>query len=271
MIIKEEEPYQEIENEPIMDLAGKPEGGEELDGSDEDLLAELENLLSGSPTMSSPKAITCSTTTSDVAIREALHNLELLLENSLESILGDIELQQQLHVSLEFLKQAEVAPNVAKLVESMGSSAEGLFREFALAQKVVEDHIGRLQQKEELMQRVRDARKRKESVKKEKSKCEDETGRLEEEERELDEKIRILVEQKKRVELEKTKWKESMERCDAEKKRLEEEAKVMKAEGKELMSAIGNSKTSYAAALSKQHKLNDKWEGFRTTLADNGE
>lgn len=254
-----------------MDLAGKPEGGEELDGSDEDLLAELENLLSGSPTMSSPKAITCSTTTSDVAIREALHNLELLLENSLESILGDIELQQQLHVSLEFLKQAEVAPNVAKLVESMGSSAEGLFREFALAQKVVEDHIGRLQQKEELMQRVRDARKRKESVKKEESKCEDETGRLEEEERELDEKIRILVEQKKRVELEKTKWKESMERCDAEKKRLEEEAKVMKAEGKELMSAIGNSKTSYAAALSKQHKLNDKWEGFRTTLADNGE
>ncbi|KAL2337936.1 hypothetical protein Fmac_012382 [Flemingia macrophylla] len=35
------------------------------------------------------------------------------------------------------------------------------------------------------------------------------------------------------------------------------------------MLAIENSKALYDAALSKQQKLNEKWEGFRTAFADN--
>jgi peptidoglycan hydrolase CwlO-like protein len=85
----------------------------------------------------------------------------------------------------------------------------------------------------------------------------------------VDEKIRILVEQKKSIELEKTKLKESMERCEGEKKNVEDEAKNMITESKELMSNIKNSKSSYAAALSKQQKLKDKWESFRIDFADN--
>lgn len=40
-------------------------------------------------------------------------------------------------------------------------------------------------------------------------------------------------------------------------------------ESKELMLSIKNSKSSYDAALSKQQKLKDKWEGFRIDFADN--
>ncbi|WJX86414.1 hypothetical protein P8452_68725 [Trifolium repens] len=53
------------------------------DGSDEDPFAELESILLGSPQFS-PK-VTCST--SNVALSEAFHNLECLLEKPLESIL----------------------------------------------------------------------------------------------------------------------------------------------------------------------------------------
>jgi len=256
------EPNQEKENAPIMDLS-KPE-----DGSDEDPFAEVESILLGSPE-SSPKA-TCST--SDVSVREALHKLQCLLENSLESILSDVELQRQLNMSLECIKQAShenVSLNVVRLVQKMTSSIENLFKDFLMTKKVVEDHNNALQQKEKLMQQVIDGKKQKESMKKEKSQFEEEVKRLEEEGEKVDEKIKILVERKKSIELEKTKLKESMERCEGEKKKVEDEAKNMIAESKELMRSIKNSKSSYLASLSKQQKLRDEWEGFRISFADN--
>lgn len=94
LIIKE--PHQWKENEP-MDLT-RPEAEE--DGSDEDPFAELKSILLGSPE-SLPKA---ACLTSDVAIAEALDNLEYLLKNSLGSIHGDVQLQGQLHKSLECIK-----------------------------------------------------------------------------------------------------------------------------------------------------------------------
>jgi DNA repair exonuclease SbcCD ATPase subunit len=239
------------------------------DESDEDPFAELESILMGSPE-SSPKA-TCSTI-DDVAVRESLHNLECLLENSLESILCDIELQQQLHTSLECIKQAtheKVYPNVVKLVQKMTSFIQNLSKNFVMTKNVVDDHINALQKREKLVQLMRDGKKQKKSMMKDKSQFEVEAKRLEEVTEKVDEKIRILVEQKKSIELEKTKLKESMERCEGEKKKLEDEAKNMISESKELMSSIKKSKTSYDAALSKQQKMKDKWEGFRVDFADN--
>lgn len=125
----------------------KPKGQYE---SDEDPLAELESILLGDQ-KSSPREV-CST--SDVAIREALHNLECVLEKSHENILGDIELQWQLQISLQCIEQAsdeKVSPSVAKLVKSTTYSIENLFKNFALTQKVVEDHTSRLQHKEKLV------------------------------------------------------------------------------------------------------------------------
>jgi chromosome segregation ATPase len=252
---------------PIMNLR-KPEGNQE-DGSDEDPFAELDSILLGSPE-TSPKATSCST--SNVAISEALHNLECLLENSLESIICDDELQQQLHVSLEFIKQAtheKVSPNVVKLVQKMTLSVKNLFEDFVMTEKVVEDHFNALQQREKIIQLVRDGKKQMESLQKEKVQFGDKAEHLEEEGEKVDEKIRILVEQKKSIDLEKTKLKESMERCEGEKKKVADEAKNMITESKELMSNIKNSKSSYAAALSKQQKLKDKWESFRIDFADN--
>ncbi|KAI5393434.1 hypothetical protein KIW84_060531 [Lathyrus oleraceus] len=257
---------QKKENAPIMNLT-EPESDQE-DGSDEDPFSELESILVGSPE-SSPKA-TCST--NNDAVREALHNLECVLENSLESIISDVELQRQLHMSLDYIKQAShenVSPNVVKLVQKMTSTIENLFKDFVRTKKVVEDHIDALKQKETLMQRVRDVKKQKESKQKEKSQLENEAKRLKEEGEKVDEEIRILVEQKKSIELEITKLKESMERCEGEKKKVKNEAKNMITESKELMLSIKNSKSSYAAALSKQQKLKDKWEGFRIDFADN--
>ncbi|MCI16666.1 TIR-NBS-LRR resistance protein, partial [Trifolium medium] len=124
------EAEQEKENAPIMNLS-KPEGDQE-DGSDEDPFAELESILLESPE-TSPKATSCFT--SNVAVSEALHNLEGLLENSLESIICDDELQQQLHASLESIKQAtheKVSPNVVRLVQKMTSSIENLFKDFVM-------------------------------------------------------------------------------------------------------------------------------------------
>jgi DNA repair exonuclease SbcCD ATPase subunit len=256
------EPEQEKENEPIIDFS------KHEDGSDDDLFAKLDSILLGSPD-SSPKA---TSSTSDVALREALHNLECLLENSLDLILNDVELQRQLHMSLECIKQTsheKVSPNVVKLVQKMTSSIENLFEDFVMTKTVVEDHNNSLQQKEKLMQRVTDVKKQKESKQKERSKFEDEAKRLEEESEKVDEKIRILVDQKKSIESEKTKLKESMERCQGENKKVDAEAKNLITESKELMAGIKNSKSSYAAALSKQQKLKDKWEGFRIEFADN--
>ena len=238
------------------------------DGSDEDPFAELESILLGSPE-SSPKA-TCSTS-DDVAVRESLHNLECLLENSLESILCDIELQQQLHTSLECIKQAtheEVSPNVVKLVQKMTSFIQNLSKNFVMTKNVVEDHINALQKREKLVQLTRDGKKQKKTMKKEKTQFEDEAKRLVEEGEKVEEKIKILFEQKNSIELEKTKLRESMERCEGEKKKLEDEAKNMITESKELMSSIKKSKTPYDAALSKRQKMKDKWEGFRGDFAD---
>ena len=92
---------------------------------------------------------------------------------------------------------------------------------------------------------------------------------LHKEAEDLDEKIRLLVEQKKMVQMKQTKLKEALEECDGEKKKLRDEAKNWVAESKELMLTIKNSEVSYAAAISKQEKLNDKWEGFRTSFAHN--
>jgi len=256
------EPDQEKENAPITDLS------KHEDGSDDDPFAELDCILLGSPE-SSPKA-TCST--SNVAVREALNNLQCLLENSRESTLSDVELQRQLHMSLECIKQEShenISPNVATLVQKMTFSVENLFEDFVMTKNVVEDHNNAIQQKEKLMQRVTDAKKQKESKQKEKSQFEDEAKRVEEECEKMDEKIRILVEQKKILELEKTKLKESMEKCEGEKKKVEDKAKNMITESKELMASIRKSKSSYTAALSKQQKLKDKWEGFKIEFADN--
>ncbi|RDX96744.1 putative disease resistance protein, partial [Mucuna pruriens] len=235
------------------------------DGSDEDFFAEAESILSRSP-KSSAKA---TSSTTHVAMREALQNLHCLLENSFESIVSDTELQQQLHVSLDCIDEASVSPNVAKLVEGMTSSIDDMFKDFASTQKVVEDYSSCLQQKQKLVQQVRDAKKRQELVNKEVTQCMSETERLDKEAEKLDEKIRRFIEQKKTVELRKAKLKETLERCEGEKKKLKDEAKNKVTESKEIVLAFENSKALYDDALSKQQKLNDKWEGFRTDFADN--
>jgi hypothetical protein len=238
------------------------------DGSDEDPFAELESILMGSSN-SSPKT-TCST--SDVALSKALHNLECLLNKSLKSILYDEELRQQLHASLECIGQAsheKVSPNVVKLVQKMTLSVKNLFEDFVMTEKVVEDHFNALQQREKIIQLVRDGKKQMESLQKEKVQFGDKAEHLEEEGEKVDEKIRILVEQKKNIQLEKTKLKESMERCEGEKKKVADEAKNMITETKELMSMINNSKPLYDIALSKQQKLKDNWESFGTAFANN--
>lgn len=258
-----EEPNHEKENKG-MDIYCKAEGEA---GSDQDPFAELDSIL-----LRSPKFLAQATpSTTDVDIMEALHTLHCLLENSLESILGDAELQQQLHVALKCIEEAsheKVSPNVAKLVEDMISSIDDLFKDFALTQKVVEDHNSCLQQKEKLVQQVRDAKKQLELVDKEVSQCKFGTERLDKENEKLDEKLRCFVEQKKSVELKKVKLKETLERCEGEKKKLKHEAKIKVTEGKEIMFEIEKSKGLYDAALSKQKKLNNKWEGFRTAFAD---
>jgi hypothetical protein len=58
-------------------------------------------------------------------------------------------------------------PKVVSLVQKMTSSIENLFKEFVMTSNVVEDHIDTLQQKEKLMQQLRDTKKQKESMKKE--------------------------------------------------------------------------------------------------------
>jgi hypothetical protein len=50
----------------------------------------------------------------------------------------------------------------------MTSYIENLFEVFVMTRKVVEDHIDALRQREKLMQRMRDAKKQKESKHKEK-------------------------------------------------------------------------------------------------------
>jgi hypothetical protein len=45
------------------------------------------------------------------------------------------------------------------LVQKMTSSIENLFKDFVMTKNVVDDHINTLQQKEKLMQQVRDAKK----------------------------------------------------------------------------------------------------------------
>jgi len=70
---------------------------------------------------------------------------------------------------LECIKQAtyeKVSPNVVKLVQKMTSSIENLFKEFVMTKKLVEDHINDLQQRENLMQEVRDGKKQKKRMKK---------------------------------------------------------------------------------------------------------
>ncbi|MCH89784.1 NBS-containing resistance-like protein [Trifolium medium] len=54
----------------------------------------------------------------------------------------------------------------------MTTSIENLFKHFVMIKKVVEDHFNSLQQKEKLMQKVRDAKKQKESTKKDNSQFE---------------------------------------------------------------------------------------------------
>ncbi|GAU42117.1 hypothetical protein TSUD_350910 [Trifolium subterraneum] len=61
----------------------------------------------------------------------------------------------------------------------MTSSIENLFKDFVMTKNTAEDHINTLQQKEKLMQRVRDAKKQKESMKKKKSQFKDEAKRFE--------------------------------------------------------------------------------------------
>ncbi|XP_061375808.1 uncharacterized protein LOC133317924 [Gastrolobium bilobum] len=251
---------EEKENVP-MDV-DKHEGQEGLDKA---LFAELDSILLE---ISGKSSAVATPSTSDVA----LHNIDCLLKNSLESIQDDVELQRQLRMSLECIEQAsgeKVSPNVTKLVESMPSSIKDLFKDFTLTQKVVVDHTIRLQQKDELEQHLRDVKKRHELVYKEMSQCEFETERLDRQAKMLNENIRILVEQEKTVELKKAKWMETLERCDFERKKLLNEAKNRISERKELMSAIEKSKSSYDAALSEREKLNDKWEGFKTAFAEN--
>jgi acyl carrier protein phosphodiesterase len=60
----------------------------------------------------------------------------------------------------------------------MTSSIGNLFKDFVMTKNVVEDHINTFQQREKLMQRVRDAKKQKESMKKEKSQFKDEAKRF---------------------------------------------------------------------------------------------
>jgi acyl carrier protein phosphodiesterase len=64
------------------------------------------------------------------------------------------------------------------LVQKMTSSIGNLFKDFVMTKNVVEDHINTFQQREKLMQRVRDAKKQKESMKKEKSQFKDEAKRF---------------------------------------------------------------------------------------------
>ncbi|XP_061355020.1 disease resistance protein RML1A-like [Gastrolobium bilobum] len=258
------EPYHEKENKP-MDI-DKPEG---QNGSDNDPFVELEStLLAISGKSSSAKA---TSSTSDVAVTEALHNLECLLQNSLESILGDFELQQQLSISLQCIEQGsdeKVTPHVAKLVQSMKSSIEDVFSEFNSTQQVVQDHIIRLKQTKKLEQQGTNAKKRRDLVNKEMCKCKFETEGLDEEAKKLDEEIRILVEQRETVELKKTMLKENLERCDVEKKKLEGDAWNWVRESKKLKLEIEKSEFSYAAALSKRKKLNERWEGFKTAFVE---
>ncbi|QHO33554.1 TMV resistance protein N-like isoform [Arachis hypogaea] len=66
-----------------------------------------------------------------------------------------------------------------------------------------------------------------------------------------------------------TKLNKDLEECDGKRRKLTDEDKNWVAESKELMLTINNSKVSYASETSKQEKLNEKWEGFRTSFSQN--
>ncbi|KAL4286154.1 TMV resistance protein N-like [Arachis ipaensis] len=234
--------------------------------SDEDPLAELESILLGRQKSLLKPA--CSA--SDVAIREALQNLECILEKSLENILGDIELQHKLQISLQCIEEAsdeEVSPSITKLVKSMTSSVEDLIKSFAWTQKVVEDHTSRLEQKEKLVQKMLDARKQQELVKERMKQYKIQAESVEREVEDLDEQIRFLVGQRKIIQMKRTKLNKDLEECDGKRRKLTDEAKDWVTESKELMLTINNSEASYASAISKQEKLNEKWEGFRESFS----
>ncbi|MED6129606.1 hypothetical protein PIB30_109518 [Stylosanthes scabra] len=85
---------------------------------------------------------------------------------------------------------------------------------------------------------------------------------LDREVKDLDEQIRLLVEQRKIIQMKRTKLNTDSEECNGKRRKLTDEAKNWVGESKELMLTINNSQVSYAHAIAKQEKLNDKWEGF---------
>ncbi|KAK7274343.1 hypothetical protein RIF29_15428 [Crotalaria pallida] len=223
-------------------------------GQYEDPLAVLKSILLGSQ-KPSPKA---AYSTRNVNIGQAFHDLECLLEMSLDNIFRDIQLQQQLQISLECIKQASdenVSPSLMKLAKSMTSSIDETFENFSLTQKVVEDHTNRLRQKEKLLQQTTDAQKQRELLREKRNQYEVEAESIDKEAGKLDEEKQTLL-------------KEALEKCDGEVKKLEDEAMNCIAESKELVLAIMSYESSYIAALSMQEKLNDNWGSFRTALAE---
>ncbi|MCH84145.1 NBS-containing resistance-like protein, partial [Trifolium medium] len=141
-------------NDPISKENAPMDLSKSEDGSDEDPFAELESILLGSPKFL-PK----------VACTQAINH------NNNYMHLWKAQNKQPTHEN--------VSPKVVALVQKMTSSIENLFKDFVMTKNVVEDHINTLQQKEKLMQRVRDAKKQKESMKKEKSQFKDEAKRFE--------------------------------------------------------------------------------------------
>ncbi|MED6188663.1 hypothetical protein PIB30_088010, partial [Stylosanthes scabra] len=114
-----------------------------------------------------------------------------------------------------------------------------------------------------------DARKQQEFLKERMEQYNFQAEILDREVKDLDEQIHLLVEQRKIIQMKRTKLNTDLEECNGKRRKLTDEAKNWVGESKELMLTINNSQVSYAHAIAKQEKLNDKWEGFRASFSQN--
>ncbi|RYR26750.1 hypothetical protein Ahy_B02g061057 [Arachis hypogaea] len=233
---------------------------------DNDLLAELEQILSESYVLSANK-VTSATSVSELQslpLIAVIQKVQLLLDNELEALVADNDIRKQLLDYLAHLVQmkSQVPTNIQKLVKEIKEFYEGFLGNFPPIQEVLDNHQRLIDTKNRLEEELEIAKAKQAHFSSSISKGKVRINEMSKEINELEVKLKALYDKRDKL-------KSTVKLCEVETMNINRKAVTWVKETEEVVSTLKASESSFKNAESSKHNYERKLSELKRALGKN--
>ncbi|QHO54045.1 NBS-LRR type disease resistance protein [Arachis hypogaea] len=221
---------------------------DELDEDCDLLIAELDKALSDSYILYSTSG---SPEVPSLSVISIFQKMQLLLDNELQALVGDVNIKNQLLGSMaqlgQIMESSQIPKDLHSLITEIRHFYERFLNDFPSAQEVLDNHQRLIDSKNGLQEKLEAAKARQGHFSSSISKGKERVHEMSKEINELEVRLKALHEKRNRLQF-------TVERCEVESVNINRKLETLVKENEEVVSTLKKSESAFRKAeLSKQH------------------